>query len=785
MTQTPVQRQLSLEEEARTEARKRLRERTKAAEDKNYCSATVYGKAFMRRTDKGEDPVAIIAERIKDKISSIDNGQPSEYAEDVAHVKEMDPYVLSLITIKMALDHTKMVFPGNTLQYLSSAIGERIYDEYQLSCFQAAHPKEFESVKFYQKGKRKGYAYARQDYRSKMNKVSHSSPKWLPTTKCKVGTWFLKQLMEVTGWLELKTHKVKRKSYSLVVPSQAFLEARMALLERAEEIAICQWPMLCEPMPWTSKVRGGYLDSTLRDRHAMIRTRGGSTLTPAAIDGTPALRMLNRIQKVPYRVNRLIYEVAVECKERGLSIGKFCQMQPQEPPVKPDWDSASDEAKLEYRRARTQIEDSNYTLSQKNYRTNELLFVAKKFVDEEEFWIPWSFDYRGRAYPLCTVLHPQGTDFEKSLLLFAEPGPVEEYWLAFQVATTFGLDKSTMEERQQWVSENHDLISRIANDPLGNLSDWSDTSEPWCFLASCVEYNDCVIDKSRDWSNLPIGVDATCSGLQHLAALTKDLSAASLVNVIVTDKPADAYLAVAEKAKEFLPEKYHPLMNRKVTKRTVMTTPYGVTASSARGYIREELPREFPDGSPVELSLVTKAVFSEAIPSVIPGPIRVMKFIRNAVVETVKRTGSSSVCWVTPSGFPVKQDLRKCESIRTETKLLGSRVTYSLNLDTEEPDLTHHRGASAPNLVHSLDASLLHLTFSEVDYPFTLIHDCILARSCDMEKVSRGIRLKFVELYQKPILQDWAAQLGVEFDESVIIGDLDINQSLNSPYLFC
>jgi hypothetical protein len=54
-----------------------------------------------------------------------------------------------------------------------------------------------------------------------------------------------------------------------------------------------------------------------------------------------------------------------------------------------------------------------------------------------------------------------------------------------------------------------------------------------------------------------------------------------------------------------------------------------------------------------------------------------------------------------------------------------------------------------------------------------------------MGRVSRDIRIKFVELYQKPVLRDWAAQLGVKFDESIIIGDLDINCSLNSPYLFC
>lgn len=83
-----------------------------------------------------------------------------------------------------------------------------------------------------------------------------------------------------------------------------------------------------------------------------------------------------------------------------------------------------------------------------------------------------------------------------------------------------------------------------------------------------------------------MGIDATCSGLQHLSAMTGDLKAASLVNVTPTDKPADGYKTVAERAAKYLEAEYHPFLTRKVTKRTVMTTPYGVSRHSARGYIR-------------------------------------------------------------------------------------------------------------------------------------------------------------------------------------------------------
>jgi len=283
-----------------------------------------------------------------------------------------------------------------------------------------------------------------------------------------------------------------------------------------------------------------------------------------------------------------------------------------------------------------------------------------------------------------------------------------------------------------------------------------------------------------------VSVDATCSGLQHLSALTRDLSAAQMVNVVPTLKPTDAYAVVAEKAKEFLPEAYHPLMNRKVTKRTVMTTPYGVTINSARGYIRKEIPKTFEDGSPVELKLVTKAVFQRAIPAVIPGPIRAMHYIRKAALEHIDK-GNRIVSWITPSGFPVKQDCRQPEIIRINTQLLGSRVQSDVYKPWEELalDRSGHRGGSAPNLIHSLDAALLHLTFADCHKPFTLIHDCLLMRSCDLNWANTRIREVFVEMYSQPILRDWAAQLDVEFDDSVMINSLDIQEATNSTYLFC
>ena len=63
--------------------------------------------------------------------------------------------------------------------------------------------------------------------------------------------------------------------------------------------------------------------------------------------------------------------------------------------------------------------------------------------------------------------------------------------------------------------------------------------------------------------------------------------------------------------------------------------------------------------------------------------------------------------------------------------------------------------------------------------------DCVLGRSCDMDDMGAAIRDNFVEIYSQPVLQDWATQLGVDFDESVMLNTLDINDVQESAYFFC
>ena len=422
----------------------------------------------------------------------------------------------------------------------------------------------------------------------------------------------------------------------------------------------------------------------------------------------------------------------------------------------------------------------------KSCRTRMTMEAAKRFRDKDRFFCPWSFDYRGRAYPIPAFLTPQDTDFGKSLLLFADGSymtPEAESWLAFHVATCYGLDKATMSDRLEWVHNNITLISRIATDPIDCLPEWEVAEEPWQFLASCHEYYHCVVLADKQFTSLPIAVDATCSGLQILAGLARDKSTAKLVNVLPGDKPQDAYKVVAEVAMSSVPERLRPHLDRKKTKRCVMTIPYNAKPYSNRGYIKEAFLEDGIELDKDELSQVVKAIRS-AMDVVVPGPMAVMKWIETEVAAAVKR-GVRHLEWETPSGFVVHQKLNKKQFQSMELQLLGRCKMNVAVGETDEVDLKHHKNATAPNLIHSLDASLLHLSALRFDAPIALIHDSVLCRATDMSTLSAIVRETYMHLFaEHDYLRDFARQIGAE-SEPPIIGDLEPETVIESTYFFC
>jgi DNA-directed RNA polymerase len=773
-----TEQQIELEKRAIAYGRERLLDQTRKLEERSYGSATVYGAASIQAA-LGE-----VSRVVEDTLNRIHEGKNGvDFATIHQYLAEIEPEAAAAIALKRTFD---MVFSpkdkANEIANVITIIGHALEQECQLRWYESQDKDLYDRIKRQYWHSACGTQQKATVARTMMNRHEYHWDNWSAATRAKLGGWLLDCVMKGTGWFERVTVKRHTGTPSLIVPSLLFAMQKEELMQDALMFAPMVWPMLVPPRDWSPIKPGGYLLNEVMHGHEMVR-RGDGGL----IQGDTPLLFLNRLQKVAYTLNEFIVDVAETLMERQYKVGKFLPIIELPLPNKPFDIAENEEARHEYRRQAAEVLNQNAASFKRSCRTRMTMETVKLFKERDKFFLPWSFDYRGRTYPIPAFLTPQDTDFGKSLLKFAEPSFMTdeaEAWLAFQVATCYGngLDKASMQERQDWVLQNQSLISAVATDPLGNLSQWEAADEPWQFLAACEEYNACVIECTRSWTNLPVAIDATCSGLQILAGMARDYSTARYVNVIPGDQPQDAYKAVAERAKQHLPEHLAALLDRKVTKRTCLTIPYNATKHSNRAYIRDALKEKNAEFTPEELTLIVNAV-REAMCEIFPGPMRVMDWIKQEVGAAFKR-GVDHLTWETPSGFIVKQNRRKRKVSTIKLQILG-RCEVNLTTGLEGPDVAGHKSSTAPNLIHSLDASILHQAFLKFNAPFTVIHDSVLCRATDMGTLNRVVRETYCEIFSNsnPLL-DFAEAIDAE-TEPPIIGDLDLDSVLESTYFFC
>jgi len=127
----------------------------------------------------------------------------------------------------------------------------------------------------------------------------------------------------------------------------------------------------------------------------------------------------------------------------------------------------------------------------------------------------------------------------------------------------------------------------------------------------------------------------------------------------------------------------------------------------------------------------------------------------------------------------------KLETKRLDLQLLG-RVTVNVAVgEKDEVDVQHHKNATSPNLIHSLDASLLHLSVLKFDAPIALIHDSVLCRATDMSTLATVVRETYTHLFaEHDYLTDFAQQIESK-NPPPIVGDFDPSSVIDSTYFFC
>lgn len=151
-------------------------------------------------------------------------------------------------------------------------------------------------------------------------------------------------------------------------------------------------------------------------------------------------------------------------------------------------------------------------------------------------------------------------------------------YLKIDIANNFGLDKKDWDERIQWFD---------ANEPnLMNLLSQAET--PALYFAGVEAWNQTKQGKPTGY---PPSLDATSSGLQILAALTGDRSAAELCNLVNTGHRRDAYKLIYECMVEEIGESAK--IDRDDCKDAILTSLYGSKAEPKRVFGTGSLLRTF------------------------------------------------------------------------------------------------------------------------------------------------------------------------------------------------
>ena len=112
------------------------------------------------------------------------------------------------------------------------------------------------------------------------------------------------------------------------------------------------------------------------------------------------------------------------------------------------------------------------------------------------------------------------------------------------------------------------------------------------------------------------------------------------------------------------------------------------------------------------------------------------------------------------------------------------KVTVPQGVDG--PDTKKIQTACPPSYIHSWDASLLKVAFTDCARPIAVIHDCLKVQPVDIDAALENIRRGFYKVCEGDPLADLADHLGVTEEQlpRLAQGNGELTEVLDSIYLF-
>jgi len=601
--------------------------------------------------------------------------------------------------------------------------------------------------------------------------------------------------------------KKKLKARKLSVPHELCItaggEARaMQLRERLRWLNPSFVPCTEPPKPWTGWRNGGYWDERTRVFAPFVRNchhpRDIARIKRAFLDGTMKQHVaaVNTLQSVAWSINVPVLEElkrrlpTFERKHRWHKINKW------------------------WRKSKTPLVKVGKKWVSETLLLDDIA-IAEGLVGQR-FWTPLNIDKRGRIFGICNFWYGR-QDYVRSLFLFADGLPMKGTtldedglpWLYIHIANCWGEDKIAFRNRMNWLDEHYqDLILPTAE---GRSDAWLEADQPFQFLAACTELV-ALTKKENSWgrhiTHLPTAFDCSCSGLQHLCAMTRS-EEGERVNLGASDTadaPKDIYGDVAERVAERAPAAKCLGLDRKLMKLPTSTFAYNVADFGVNEQLREEIEErhDIDLTPPVAADLLCfPGRVLLALELTVIGPARkhlwgfASKIVRRAIADTVKlpaqamewlreHCANRATEWTTPSGLPWANRYLKSNELRVPMHIQG-RIWKPVIAEgyTTKVDRKKTRNSAAANLVHALDAAHLARTVNACNLAginsIGTIHDSFACLAPQAHKFHQTLREEFLRMYtERDPLTELKEEAGAR--ELPPRGDFNLEQVLGAYY---
>lgn len=623
------------------------------------------------------------------------------------------------------------------------------------------------------------------------------------------------------------TYELHRAKYVGVIKLNESLVTRIARndIDLTSVVLARTPPMLVKPRPWTSSTDGGYWytkQSLLTSRpdnapeqHAYLRaaTKGGYM--------DDFLMCLDDLSQCAWAVNQRMLDVVLQIWKSGdgmLGIPALVR--------------GTDPHELFGTVSRDKLTKDEFNLMTERISLGYILRTAEVFASHgERFYFPYKIDFRGRVYPLTNSgFWHLGADHVRALFQFWYPralGPHGLKWLKIQLANMYGVDKVSNSARVQFVDEHWTEIVDSAERPLEGNRWWTKADKPFQALAACIDVVAAVKsgDPASYVSRLAVSQDGSCNGLQHYAALGRDVDGALQVNLVQQQQqqqpktktaddacddrvgPQDVYSRVRELVEEEvrheaslepgdsgynagtsqLARKLVTKITRKVVKQPVMTSVYGVTQFGIVEQVMDKLKgdADLDRGEMVYCGLYLARHIQNAIRRLFSNAQeiqdwleecseRICEAVRWDVYGDARIVGDKDflqkfvtvVKWTTPLGLPVVQPYRKAPLMLIRT---GGLQTIALQnpFELSYTNKQKQKNGIAPNYIHGLDSTHLLMTAHECvaqqGITFAAVHDSFWTHARDVETMGRVLRAQFVKLHKSDLVADLKQEFEVRY----------------------